>query len=97
MAAELWLLRLACKQPLAVGRFHGTDAAGVGSIFRARTFDGDDIACLERILVPALADQRIRRAAFTLPRRKGSVWLFRVEVDPDVRVCPFELCDCPSQ
>ena len=41
---EVWLLRLAGKQPLAVRGFHGTDAEGDRSILRSRTFDRDDLA-----------------------------------------------------
>src|SRR5690606_33755139 len=65
--------------------------AGIGAVLREIALDRERRAEPQGLAGPALARQRVRRAAFALPRRHRAVLALHVEVDPDVRVAPFDL------
>src|SRR5262249_33211255 len=60
---------------------------------RLEAFDGDLDAHGQRVLVPAAADEGVRRAAFDRPTLYLAVGALHFDVDPGVRVAPLHLDD----
>src|SRR5438874_6600136 len=77
----------------AVRELHHARVAGLRSVFGERAVDRDRVAHLQRVRAPAVARQRVRRTALALPGLHGAVVVLHIEIDPDVRVRPFELRD----
>src|SRR5438552_8983033 len=65
----------------------------VRSVLRLEAFDDDLDAVGQRVLGPAAADQRVRRATFHRPTFHLPVRTCHVDVNPGVRVDPLHLDD----
>src|SRR6202000_2653026 len=79
------------EQHLAVGK---CDIAAVGphrAVLGLIAHNDDLCSLRERMLGPAPAYQRIGRAAFNHPTGDRAVRAFYVQMNPDVRVDPFDL------
>src|SRR5689334_8559470 len=62
---------------------------GLRAVFGQVAVDGDLLTLLQGILCPAVADQRIGRATFTLPVLRFALGIFHIEINPDVGIEPF--------
>src|SRR5262249_14377904 len=74
----------------SVRELYRAPVAGLRSVLRQRAVDRDRVADLQRIGAPAVARERIWRSALALPRLHGAFVVLHVQIDPDVRVLPFE-------
>jgi hypothetical protein len=62
----------------------------VGAVLGLVAVDDDFGAGLERLFRDTAPEQHVRRARFNRPRLDLAVRLFHVDVNPDVRVHPFD-------
>jgi hypothetical protein len=79
-------------------RYSASIGHGAGSVLGKKTFHGDMIADLKRILPPALLEQNRNRAQLTVPvRHFPAALIFDIDVKVRVRIHPFHFRDGARQ
>src|SRR5882672_6780379 len=78
------------KHTLTARQLNGACIAGLGAVLSDKSLDGHLVSRFQCVLGPAVAGQSVGRAAFTLPLHNVSTLLLHVEINPDMRVGPFE-------
>src|SRR5262245_16823202 len=81
----------------AIRKLDDARVTGLRSVLREEALDDDIVAGFERVVAPAVASERVGRAAFALPVLRRALLVLHVEIDPDVRILPFELRDAALQ
>src|SRR6185369_17424686 len=80
------------ENPVSVRHFHGTRAASPRTIFGEPPFDHDLIPGFDRILAPPIAREPVRSPTLALPFRHRAAGIFDVQIQPNMRIRPFEFC-----
>src|SRR5438093_6675355 len=87
-----------CRTKLLPGRGHGYTPRvdTVASVFGQRAVDDHFVTQLHSGARPSAILEAVRRAHFKAPIRRGSIRILDVDVEPNMGVRPFYLCDIAS-
>src|SRR5437899_5395414 len=75
------------------GHRHASRIDSIASIFRLGPIDDNFISKLHGGSGPSTILEAMRRSHFESPVGDGSVGVLNIDVEPNVRIRPFHLCD----